>query len=451
MRPARRVLVIDDETAIRETLEMFLVEKGLEVFASGTGQDGLKLFLETRPNLVILDIRLPDISGMEILQKILQADSEAKVIMITAFHDMETTIDAMRYGAFDYIHKPIDVDELDQALIKGLCESSEGADQGLSDGISYETPGHHTIVGRSPAIQSVFKTIGLISRHRETVLIEGETGSGKELIAHVIHEASFTKKEPFVTVDCTTLVENLFESELFGYEKGAFTGASEIKKGRIELAQGGTLFFDEVGDLNLPLQAKLLRFMESREFTRLGGHKTLISDARIIAATNRKLDELVESGQFRQDLLFRLNVLQIKVPPLRERLDDIRELARFFLSRINKDLGTRVKRIDEKALSLMRSHNWPGNVRELKNVLMKAAMGCRGSLINLECISSVLNVCNAPGNRPFHSKGFDEIQRQYILRTMDESYWNLSEAARRLGISRPTLRKRLKMFGLAKK
>ena len=451
MRSGRRVLVIDDETAIRETLEMFLVEKGLEVFQAGAGLEGLRKFVELRPSLVILDIRLPDISGMEILKKILEIDSDAKIIMITAFHDMETTIDAMRHGAFDYIHKPIDVDELDQAINKGLRENAEATIESSDVALQYEDMDHHTIVGKSQAIQSLFKTIGLMSRHRQSVLIEGETGSGKELIAHVIHESSITRNEPFVTVDCTTLVENLFESELFGYEKGAFTGASETKRGRIELAQGGTIFFDEVGDLNLPLQAKLLRFLESREFTRLGGHRTLYSNARIIAATNRKLLELVNCGQFRQDLLFRLNVLQIKVPPLRERLGDISDLTRFFLFRINKELGTKIKCIEENALSFLNSHSWPGNVRELKNVLTKAAMETRGSIIDLEGLSSILCVTQVDEKASSPGKGLDEIQKQYIQRIMDESYWNLSEAARRLSISRPTLRKRLKSYGLTKK
>lgn len=451
MQSGRRVLVIDDEKAIRETLEMFLVEKGLEVYQAGTGIDGLNKFVDFSPSLVILDIRLPDISGMELLKQILAHDSDAKIIMITAFHDMETTIEAMRTGALDYIRKPIDVDELDNAITKGLREIRE-AEMGASNlAVEYEDMDHHTIIGDSQAIRSLFKTLGLMSRHRQTVLIEGETGSGKELIAHVIHESSITRNEPFVIVDCTTLVENLFESELFGYEKGAFTGASEIKKGRIELAQGGTIFFDEVGDLNLTLQAKLLRFLEAREFTRLGGHRTLTSNARIIAATNRRLQGLVDSGQFRQDLLFRLNVLQIQVPPLRERLGDIPDLTRFFLYRINKELGTKIKRVEENALSLLRSHPWPGNVRELKNVLTKAAMEARGSVIDLEGLSSILCVPQVMGNRLSSQKGFDEVQKQYILRTMDESYWNLSEAARRLGLSRPTLRKRLKAYGLTKK
>ncbi len=450
MQSFQTVLVIDDETSIRETLEMFLREKGLIVYQAGAGYEGYKKYLESNPSVVILDIRLPDISGLEVLKKIVSHDPEAKVIMITAYHDMETTIEAMRHGAYDYIHKPIDVDELDGAIKKSLDNarcSSISSPKARND---HESLDHHRIVGKTPVMQSLFKTIGLMSRHRETVLIEGETGSGKELIAHVIHESSITRDKPFVTVDCTTLVDSLFESELFGYEKGAFTGASDIKKGRVELAQGGTIFFDEVGDLNMPLQAKLLRFLESREFTRLGGHQMLHSNSRIIAATNRKLEELVESEKFRQDLLFRLNVMHIDVPPLRERLDDIPELIEFFLSRINRDLGANITQIEEKAIPLFYGHSWPGNVRELKNVLIKAAMGSMGSVIRSDCVSSILGI---PAQKEIHQQkqptGLDEIQKQFILQTMESSRWNISEAARRLGISRPTLRKRLKLYGLS--
>ena len=451
MLPATQVLVIDDETTIRESLEMFLHEKGLSVIQAGTGNDGFRVFTEINPSLVILDIRLPDISGMEILKKIMARDSDAKVIMITAYHDMETTIEAMRNGAFDYIHKPIDVDELDRAVTKSLLASRCSDRTSQVDKEANEESDHHRIVGKTQAIRSLFKTIGLVSRHKETVLIEGETGSGKELIAHVIHESSFGKNRPFVTVDCTTLVENLFESELFGYEKGAFTGASEIKRGRVELAQGGTIFFDEVGDLNPPLQAKLLRFLESREFTRLGGNQTLHSNARIIAATNRKLSDLVETGKFRRDLLFRLHVMHIEVPPLRERLEDIPDLIKFFLSRINKNLMTKVTRIEQSALDLMYNHSWPGNVRELKNVLIKSVMECQGSVIHADCIESILNPRARRQAKSNDSDKLGEIQKTHIAGVMNETGWNISEAARRLGVSRPTLRKRLKLYGIYKK
>ncbi len=351
MPPVNRILVIDDETAIQESLEMFLREKGLEVFTAGTGAAGLDTYARYRPQVVILDIRLPDISGLEILNHIVGTDPEAKVIMITAYHDMETTIEAMRQGAYDYIHKPIDVDELDRSVTKSLRIAETAYDTAALSTNDRETGERLRIVGHTPSMRAVFKTIGLLSRNRATVLIEGETGCGKELIARVIHESSIFCEQPYVTVDCTTLVDNLFESELFGHERGAFTGAGETKRGRLELAGEGTIFFDEVGDLPLPLQAKLLRFLEYREFTRVGGTQTLHSKARIIAATNHKLADLVSQSHFRQDLLFRLNVITISVPPLRERLDDLPELVRYFLSRINSDLGTKVTRLEKNVMA----------------------------------------------------------------------------------------------------
>jgi two-component system response regulator AtoC len=448
MPPLKRILVIDDETAIQESLEMFLREKGLEVCTAGTGADGLAAYAKYDPQVVILDIRLPDVSGLEILDYIMAADPEAKVIMITAYHDMETTIEAMRQGAFDYIHKPIDVDELDSAVTKSL-RIAESSHETASLARNEREPGEHLrIVGQTPAMRTVFKTIGLLSRNRATVLIEGETGCGKELIARVIHASSIFSDQPYVTVDCTTLVDSLFESELFGHERGAFTGAGETKKGRLELAGEGTIFFDEIGDLPLPLQAKLLRFLEYGEFTRVGGTQTLHSRARIIAATNRKLVELVTQGHFRQDLLFRLNVVTITVPPLRERLDDLPELVRYFLSRINRDLGTKVTRIEKNVMPVLSAHRWPGNVRELKNVLTQAVLESRGPVLFADAAEKVLASMHRDTVETASLSSLNELEKVHIQRVMTETNGNVSAAARLLGVSRPTLRKRLKNYGL---
>jgi two-component system, NtrC family, response regulator AtoC len=448
MPPVKRILVIDDETAIQESLEMFLREKGLEVFTAGTGATGLDTYTKCRPQVVILDIRLPDISGLEILNYIVGTDPEVKVIMITAYHDMETTIEAMRQGAYDYIHKPIDVDELDRAVTKGLRIAETVHETPSISKSDRETGQRLRIVGHTPAMRAVFKTIGLLSRNRATVLIEGETGSGKELIARVIHESSIFGEQPYVTVDCTTLVDSLFESELFGHERGAFTGAGETKKGRLELAGEGTIFFDEVGDLPLPLQAKLLRFLEYREFTRVGGTQTLCSKARIIAATNRILADMASQGQFRQDLLFRLNVITISVPPLRDRLDDLPDLVRYFLSRINHDLGTKVTRLEQKVMAVLRAHCWPGNVRELKNVLTKAVLESRGSVLFADAVETVLACSQRDTPATVQLASLDELEKAHIQRVMIETNGNVSAAAKLLGVSRPTLRKRLRNYGL---
>jgi two-component system response regulator AtoC len=447
MPNVKRVLVIDDEPSIRESLEMFLTEKGLLVSTAATGSEGLELWQKHNPQVIILDIKLPDISGLDILKKITAKDPDVKVIMITAHHDMESTIKAMRRGAYDYIHKPLDVDELDHAVAMGqhIAAASEINPPFLR--VDRDPDPRHCIVGKTPSMRTIFKTIGLLSRNRATVLIEGETGTGKDLIARVIHESSDLKDQPYVTVDCTTLVDNLLESELFGHERGAFTGAVDTKRGRLELAGKGTIFFDEVGDLPLSLQAKLLRFLEYREFTRVGGTQTYRSQARIIAATNHNLKALTRQGRFREDLLFRLKVISLHVPPLRDRIEDLPEMVQVFLANINRELHTNVTRVEKGAMTLLRSHYWPGNVRELINVMTKAVLESRGSVLLADAVERTLPEI---GREILCSGGMqtlDEIEKEHILKSLDRTGGNLSAAAKALGLSRPTLRKRLKRYG----
>lgn len=447
MPSKRRVLVVDDEPYIRESVEMFLREKGLTVYTAATATDGLRLWNKRNPQVIILDIRLPDKSGLEILKEITSTDPDVKVIMLTAFHDMDSTIEAMRHGAYDYVHKPLDVDELEHAVTSGLhIADASACNPSLICAQADQDPGQR-IVGKTTAMRSIFKTIGLLSRNRATVLIEGETGTGKDLIARVIHDSSDLAEQPYVTVDCTTLVGDLLESELFGHERGAFTGATETKKGRLELAEKGTIFFDEVGELPLSLQAKLLRFLEYREFTRVGGTAVSRSQARIIAATNRNLVELTRKGLFREDLLYRLKVISIDVPPLRKRADDIPDFVKFFLAGINEELHTNVSRVEKGGMELFKSYPWPGNVRQLKNVLTKAALGSRGSVLLLEEIESALS--DLPGEPVASSvpRTLEEIEKEHILDSLARTGGNLSAAARALGLSRPTLRKRLKRYG----
>ena len=450
MSRLKTILVIDDERSILESLEMFLREKNLDVLAADTGEKGRALWQEHRPRVIILDIRLPDISGLELLRSISSQDPEAKVIMITAFHDMETTIEAMRNGAYDYIHKPLDVDELDQVVTRALkiARAGDGSRPFLAEA---RTPDpRQLIVGRTPAMRSIFKTIGLLSRNRATVLIEGETGTGKELIARVIHQSSTQDDQPLVTVDCTTLVESLLESELFGHRKGAFTGAVEDKMGRLEMAGEGTIFFDEVGDLPLGLQAKLLRFLEYRTFTPVGGVEARRSRARIIAATNHDLEELSRRGGFRRDLLFRLRVISIRVPPLKRRLSDLPDLVRFFLARINEELSLNINRLEKGVLSILRSHPWQGNVRELRNVLTKAAMESRGTILLLETVRAALAGAGRETGPGADLRTLDEVEKEHIEKAMIHTGWNISMAAKALGLSRPTLRKRIQRYGLVR-
>ncbi|MCB2188523.1 MAG: sigma-54 dependent transcriptional regulator [Deltaproteobacteria bacterium] len=448
MPALKSILVVDDEASIRESLDMFLREKGYAVRTAANGAEGLALWQRQRPQVVILDVRLPDMSGLEVLATIMAEDPLANVIIITAFHDIDSTIAAMRGGAFDYLNKPLDVDELEQTVSRAMRmnEALHGS-RALSHPLG-EFPPSQRLVGRTTVMRGIFKTVGLLARNRATVLIEGETGTGKELIAQVIHQSSLLGGEPFVTVDCTTLVENLLESELFGHERGAFTGALEAKPGRLELAGEGAIFFDEIGDLPLTLQAKLLRFLEYREFTRVGGTQVLRSAARIIAATNHDCGELVRRGRFRQDLLYRLKVISIRVPPLRERKEDILEMVEYFISRLNPELGTRVTRVEKGALAVLLAHDWPGNVRELRNVLTKALLEARGAVLLTEVVQAALASQPPPSPAPAAPPPAAAAERDRILAALTATGWNYSATARALGISRPTLHKRMLRHGL---
>jgi len=352
----------------------------------------------------------------------------------------------MRYGAYDYIQKPLSVPELDRSITKSLHISKASLSSPRLVGDDQDRLLRKRIVGDTSAMRSIFKFIGLLSCNRATVLVEGETGTGKELLARVVHESSMWKDQPFITIDCTTLVESLFESELFGYKKGAFTGAVESKKGRLELASSGTIFFDEVGELPPPLQAKFLRFLEYGDFTRVGGNQTRQCEARIIAATNRNLRDLVQQGRFRQDLFFRLKVITIRVPPLRERIDDLPELVRFFLAKINQDLRTKVGKVERQALDILKAHSWPGNVRELKNVLTKAALESRGTVLLADAVEAALT--GSPTELPDNSelRTLEQVEREYVLMAFARCGGNVSATAKALGISRPTLRKRLNQY-----
>ncbi|MEW5721967.1 MAG: sigma-54 dependent transcriptional regulator [Thermodesulfobacteriota bacterium] len=445
-----RILVIDDEAGIQESLFMFLLEKGFEVRVAQSLSEGMRQVEDFRPKVVILDLRLPDGNGLDALKPLSEMAPHAKTVVITAFHDMETTIEAMRRGAYDYIHKPIDVDELDRAIDRAVRVAELGSrTPPLIDTQPFDA-GRVQLVGRSSAMKDIFKTIGLLAGNRASVLIEGETGTGKEVIARIIHDRSAEADQPFVVVDCTTLVDTLMESELFGHEKGAFTGAVSSKKGRLELAGRGTIFFDEISELPAPLQAKLLRFLERREFTRLGGLETRCSQARIVAAANRNLEDLSRCGRFRADLLYRLKVMTIKVPPLRSRIEDLEEMVPYFLRRINADLGTNVTRVEPGAMKVLRGYSWPGNVRELVNVLTKAVLESRGPVILADTLKAFLDETADRARSAWPGPKNHAAEKDRIVEALNRTGWNISAASRILGLSRPTLRKRLAGYGLHK-
>lgn len=448
----KKILIIDDERPLLETLEMFLSEKGYGVRCATDAAEGLRESALFDPHVIILDIRLPDMNGLEVLQQLIRMGRK-NIIIITAFHDMDITIKAMKAGAFDYIPKPIDVEELDRTIGRAFKSSisSRTAEAISIDPTSTYEEGK--IIGKSKGMKEIFKAIGVLSENRVTVLIEGETGTGKELIARAIHCNSPYREHPFQAINCSTIVGTLLESELFGHEKGAFTGASGLKRGKFELAGQGTLFLDEVEEIPLELQAKLLRFLQEKEFERLGGEKRIKSNARVIAATNKELSEMVQKGLFREDLYYRLKVAVIKVPPLRERKSDIPFLVEHIVQKINVELKKKIKKVEREALKRMMEYDWPGNVRELENTLIHAAVNTPGEVILADLITPLLghHFSNPQGTRPlpYQDQNLKNMEKEYITRVLTQTHWHFGKTCEVLGISRPTLRHKLKTYQIS--
>ncbi len=441
------ILIIDDERAILRTLELYFSKKGYTVYTAATGNEGLDLFRQHTPEVVILDIRLPDSNGIQILNQLQEHRQRVKVIMITAFQDMETTIQAMKNGAYDYIHKPLDIDEIEQTVEQALQVLDAERDITLPQEI--ETSTHReAIIGKSRAMLEIFKTIGMVCQNRTPVLIHGETGTGKGLIAKIIHQNSVSQQEPFVTLDCSAVVETLIESELFGHERGSFTGAHRTHAGKIEAADKGTLFLDEIGELPLPLQTKFLGLLQNYEYVRIGGTKTLQAHCRIIAATNRNLAEMAEQGRFREDLYYRLKVVTLHIPPLRARIFDIPLLVKHFLQKINQKLGTDVVKLHDGVLDCLMSHPWTGNVRELENALTEAIVRARGKVILLEDIEKILMLDDERQTSKLTSFSLANLEKEHIKKVLSQVAWNRKETSRLLGITPPTLRSKIRKYGI---
>lgn len=444
-----KILIIDDDTSQLELLRIFLSRKGYIVHCASTAKEGLEAGGRLKPNLVILDIRLPDMDGIEVLQHFKKKNKSVNIIMITAYHDMETTVKAMRFGAYDYITKPIDVEELQNAVGRAFALVKVG---GLdTQGQSESRLQKGSLIGASKSMQEIFKVIGVLCQNNVTVLIEGETGTGKELIARAIHSYGPRKDYPFTAIDCSTIVGTLLESELFGHEKGSFTGATSLKKGRLELAGDGTVFLDEIGEVPIELQAKLLRFLQEKEFQRIGAERNLKSKARIIAATNRNLWEMVKTHSFREDLYYRLSVAKIYVPPLRERKEDIPLLVKHLLNKVSSELGKNTLQVEEDTITRMMEHDWPGNVRELENILLSAAVMARGDIISEYVIIPLLTkgVEQRPVTAPHGS--LQELEKEHIGRVLKHTGWHVTKTAQILGISRPTLRAKIKQYKIEPK
>ena len=449
------MLVIDDDAACRRTLELHFSERGFDVATAGDGDAGLASLERREYGVVILDIRMPGRDGLSLLEEIGERFPEIPVVMITAFQDLENTVAAFQCGAVDFVGKPIDLSELDAAIDRALEVSEPSERDCLIVGTG---SAKRTIVGRTRVMQDVFKAIGKVTQSRVTVLITGDSGTGKELIARAIHSASEDRDKPLVAINCSALVETLLESELFGHERGAFTGAVTARKGKAELAGEGVLFLDEVSSLSMRMQGKLLRLLEEREFTPVGGAAVKRCNARFIAATNVDLATLVERGEFREDLFYRLHVFEIRSPALRDRSGDIPLLVQHLLRRISGELGQSVRQVTAEALDALSAHDWPGNVRQLGNVLTQAVVMARSDTLTLadlpkEFVREPPLLAAGSGRPPV--KGFasdplslKELERRHIIEVLTRTGWHKGRACEILGISRPRLDRRIKEYGL---
>ncbi len=379
---SERIFLVDDDTDALEVYKTRLTHAGYEVETADSAEGALGRVHAFEPGLIVTDVRMSGMSGLELLERVHEAMDDVDVVVMTGHEDMETAVHAMKAGAFDFLVKPVDPKNLQDLAERcfrerSLAHESEGKEEGEDEGASRGSK----LVGRDPRMIDIYKTIGMLARNRATVLIRGETGTGKEVIARAIHEHSAHSDEPFIAVNCTALTDTLLESELFGHTKGSFTGAVSSRKGYFELAKSGTVFLDEIGDTSPEFQTKLLRVLQERTFYPVGGEAALTTDARIIAATHQLIEELVEEGRFREDLYFRLKVVEIEVPPLRERVGDVSRLARTLLSKIREETHSEVRRISREAMACLTSYDWPGNVRELENAIMRAAILARGPVI----------------------------------------------------------------------
>ena len=442
LRPT--VLVADDEPNVRESFLSVLEDDYRVIMASG-GEEALKIVAEEHVDLVLLDIRMPDIDGMEVLRMLKEADGRLDVIMVTGIKDVRTAVQAMKLGAYDYLPKPFDVDELAAVVEKVLEKRALEREVACLRAEVERKTRFDNLIGSSPAMQSVFDTVAAMAASDATVLISGESGTGKEQVARAIHFNSRRKGKPFVAVDCAALPETLLESELFGHEKGAFTGASEQRMGKFELAAGGTLFLDEIGNLKLETQAKLLRALQEREVQRVGGSKSIKVDIRVISATNIDPAEAVKKGAFREDLYYRLNVVPVHVPPLRERKQDIPGMLAHFLKGYNDAFGKDVKGMSERAMHYLMDYRWPGNVRELKNLAERVVALSDEEIVSHESLPLDILLAGDKGGTDEKDEGVllrearDRFERDFIQSMLERTGWNQVAAAKMLGIHRNTL------------
>jgi nitrogen regulation protein NR(I) len=472
---AKLLLVDDDPKLILNQVTHVFASDGVQIDVAKTGADAIKRFARETPDVVLLDVRLPDVDGLEVYQRIRQVDARVPVIFVTATASTETAIEAMRHGAFEYLFKPLDLQRLREVVTQALELSRlmrEPAVVSQTPAAADDVRGD-AIVGRCPAMAEVYKAIGRVADQNVIVLINGESGTGKELVARAIYQHSRRADKPFLAINCAAIPESLLESELFGHEKGAFTGADRRRIGKFEQCNGGTLFLDEIGDMPLATQGKILRLLQDQKFERVGGNETIQTDVRLIAATNRDLKAFSEQGKFRPDLYYRLSVFTIRLPPLRERGDDLPMLVHYYLRRFSRDLGRDVREVAPEAMDRLRDYSWPGNVRELQSVVKQALLHASGSVLIPAFLPELASGSSSTseagggtaadsalrleefvrqrleaGTTDLHAETLREVDRILLPAVLRFTGGNQYQAAKVLGMARQTLRLRLRELGI---
>ncbi len=444
-----RILIVDDERSQRDMLAGSLEKEGYSVATAESGFKTIELCENKYFEVALIDLKMPGMDGIELLQKLKELNPEIQVIMITAHGSVETAVEAMRVGAYHYVNKPINLDELKLNITKALENHHLLAENKYLKGELEDKYRDVHIIGESKAIKDVLSTVSRVAKSKSTILIRGESGTGKELVARAIHALSDRAEKRIIPVSCAALPETLLESELFGHEKGAFTGAVRRKEGRFELADGGTLFLDEVGDISLETQVKILRAIESEEFERLGAKETLKVDVRIISATNQDLEKKINEGTFREDLYYRLNVISIFIPPLRERKEDLMLLVDHFIKKANQKCGKSIKGITTEVKDIILNYDWPGNVRELENTIERGVVLSRTEVIDKTDLP-YFGLVKSKETLPSTSLTLKDMEKSHILNALEKTDWNLGKTADMLGIHRNTLRLKMKEYRIEK-
>ncbi len=448
---SERILIVDDEDGMRRLLGRVLTREGYDASTVGSGAEALRLVANERFDLIVTDIKMPEMDGLQLLGELKEFEPSLPIIVMTAYGTIENAVQALRLGAYDYITKPFETDEIKLTVAKALERERLLAENRY---LHAELEGRYDfsgIIGGSPAMQQVYEMASSVAVSNANVLITGESGTGKELMARSIHYSSPRKEKPFVVLNCSALSESVLESELFGHEKGAFTGAIDLRKGRFERADQGTLFIDEVAEMSMAAQVKLLRVIQEHEFERVGGNKTISVDVRIVAATNKKLEDQVKDGKFREDLYYRLNVVNINIPPLRSRREDIESLTRHFLEKYATETGKKITDLAPRALSCLLAHDWPGNIRELQNAIERAVVLSKGSELTPRDFPQGLQgddqIClQVPEKGGSLTEILEDLERQLILQTLQREDGSQTRAAETLGIKRTTLRYKMEKY-----